>query len=104
MLMYSPKNRRRGVSLVEAAIVLPIVFFLIIGLFVGGMGIYRYQEVAHLAREGARYASTHGGQYTLDGLPTTTGVPAISSSSDLQTYLSSKSVILDSTKLSSSVT
>jgi Flp pilus assembly protein TadG len=104
MLMCSPKRRRRGVSLIEASIVLPIVFFLILALFIGGMGIYRYQEVAHLAREGARYASTHGGQYALDGLPTTTGVPAISSSSDMQTYLSSKTVLLDSTKLTSSVT
>ena len=30
------------------------------------MGVFRYQEVATLAREGARYASTHGYQYRKD--------------------------------------
>jgi hypothetical protein len=34
------------------------------------MGIFRYQEVATLAREGDRYGSTHGYQYRKDaGLP-----------------------------------
>jgi len=27
---------------------------------IGGMGIFRYQELATLAREGARYAVVHG--------------------------------------------
>jgi Flp pilus assembly protein TadG len=51
---------------VEAAFVLPVAFFLIFGLVTGAMGIFRFQEVAYLAREGARYASTHGAQYRLD--------------------------------------
>jgi Flp pilus assembly protein TadG len=54
---------RRGATAVEAALVYPVAFLLIIGLLVGAMGIFRYQQVASLAREGARYASTHGGQY-----------------------------------------
>jgi hypothetical protein len=55
---------------VECAIVLPVTFFLIVALIVGGMGMFRYQEVATLAREGARYGSTHGHQYRKDaGLP-----------------------------------
>jgi hypothetical protein len=41
-----------------------------IGLVVGAQGVARYQEVATLARAGARYASTHGAQYRRDaGLP-----------------------------------
>jgi hypothetical protein len=30
------------------------------------LGVYRYQQVAYLARVGARYASTHGAQYRVD--------------------------------------
>jgi Flp pilus assembly protein TadG len=54
---------RSGAHLVECALVFPLVFLLTIGLVVGGMGIYRYQQVCYLAREAARYASVHGGQY-----------------------------------------
>jgi hypothetical protein len=51
---------------VEAAIILPVAFFLIFGLIIGGLGVFRYCEVAHLARETARFASVHGGQYAKD--------------------------------------
>src|ERR671931_1952787 len=58
--------RRHAVTVVECAFVLPLTFFLLLALVVGSMGIFRYQEVATLAREGARYASTHGYQYRKD--------------------------------------
>jgi Flp pilus assembly protein TadG len=51
---------------VEVAIVLPVTFFLIFALVVGVLGVFRYQEVASLARAGGRYASTHGAQYRKD--------------------------------------
>src|SRR5262249_36897981 len=35
-------------------------------LLIGAAGIFRYQEMAHLAREAARYASTHGTQWAKD--------------------------------------
>jgi hypothetical protein len=57
---------RTAVTAVECAIVLPVTFFLLIALVVGGTGMFRYQEVATLAREGARYASTHGHQWRKD--------------------------------------
>jgi Flp pilus assembly protein TadG len=90
---------RRGATIVESAAVYSITMLLMIGAMVGGLGIFRYQEVAELAREGARFASTHGGQYNADGWPATTGVSAISSSSDMQTYLSSQTLVLDASKL-----
>jgi hypothetical protein len=43
--------------------VLPVTFFLIFGLVIGAIGVFRYQETAHIARETARFASVHGGQY-----------------------------------------
>jgi Flp pilus assembly protein TadG len=57
---------RRGATLVELAIVLPVTFCLIAALVVGVLGVFRYQEVASLTRAAGRYASTHGAQYRKD--------------------------------------
>jgi len=100
-LQRSP--RRHGVTTVEFAVVCLALFVLLFGLIVGGMGVFRYQEMAHLAREGARYAATHGGQYQREGIPKQTGVPVVASSSDLQTYLLPKVVALDTSKLTITV-
>jgi Flp pilus assembly protein TadG len=67
-----PKNgkQRRGATVVEFAIVGPVLILLLIGFSVLTMGVFRYQQVAYLARQGGRYASTHGAQYRVDnGLP-----------------------------------
>src|SRR5262245_43075004 len=55
--------RRRGTTSIEFAITCPIAFFLIFAIITGGMGVYRYQQVAAAAREGARWASVHGTDY-----------------------------------------
>jgi hypothetical protein len=57
---------RPAATVLESAFVLPATFLLVFSLCVGAMGIFRYQEVATLARQGARYASTHGYQYRKD--------------------------------------
>ena len=69
----APSNLRPAATVLETAFVLPAAFLLVFSLCVGAMGIFRYQEVATLAREGARYASTHGYQHRKDaGLSTGT--------------------------------
>jgi Flp pilus assembly protein TadG len=83
---------------VEAALVYPAAFLLILGLISGGLGIFRYQEVASLAREGSRWASTHGSQYAQD-----TGKTA-AASQEVTNYVQSKAVGLDLTKLSVATT
>lgn len=55
--------RRRGVSMVEAALVYPLTILLLTGTLILGLGVYRYQQLMSLAREGARYASVHGPGY-----------------------------------------
>jgi Flp pilus assembly protein TadG len=55
--------RRSAFAATESVLVLPTLFFLIIATVVGGYGIFRYQQIAMLAREGSRYASVHGRQY-----------------------------------------
>jgi Flp pilus assembly protein TadG len=98
--MLRPASARKGATILEFAIVAPVTFLLILGLIVGGLGVFRYQEVSHLAREATRYASTHGGQYQQDGRPATTGVPAVLTSTDMQTYVATKTVALDPNNLS----
>src|SRR5262249_53532830 len=66
MRRSSQSQRRSGAVLVESALVYPIAFLLMLGLVVMGVGVFRYQEVSHLAREAARWASTHGAQYRKD--------------------------------------
>jgi Flp pilus assembly protein TadG len=64
--MQLRKSKRRGAIVVESAVILPVLFLLVIGMCVLGPGIFRYQQVASLAREGARYASVHGAQYAAE--------------------------------------
>ena len=56
-------HRRRGATTIEFAIACPIAFFILIATMVGSLGVFRYQQVASLAREGARWASVHGADY-----------------------------------------
>jgi hypothetical protein len=61
--MRRAPQRRSAATAVEAAFVYPVLFTLILSLLVGAGGIFRYSQLASLAREGARYASVHGTQY-----------------------------------------
>jgi Flp pilus assembly protein TadG len=103
MFIRFPSRRRSGASLIECAIVYPVLFLFLLGLAVGGAGIFRYQEVASLAREAARYGSTHGNQYRSDaGEPVGTGPTW---SSDIYNNAISPNVIaLDPNSLSYTVT
>jgi Flp pilus assembly protein TadG len=57
------RHRRRGATLVEFSLVASVLFLLLIGMIVLSMGIFRAQQTAFLARQAARFASTHAGQY-----------------------------------------
>jgi Flp pilus assembly protein TadG len=61
--MRHAPQRRSGATAVECAFVYPVLFFLVLGLLIGAAGVFRYSQLASLAREGARYASVHGTQY-----------------------------------------
>ena len=63
MLRHIAHKHRRGAAAVEFALVAPIALFLVLAIMIGGQGVFRYQQVAALAREGARWASVHGGEY-----------------------------------------
>lgn len=55
--------RRRAALAVEAAIVYSVMLVLILGLIVGGIGVFRYQQVACQAREAARWTSVRGSDW-----------------------------------------
>jgi Flp pilus assembly protein TadG len=86
-------RRRRGATVVEVALIFPLVFLLVVGLAVGGLGVFRYQQVAFLAHLGARYASVRGGQYEAE-----TGQTA-ASEQDVFNYIVSQSTALKSNAL-----
>ena len=52
----------RGNELVELSLVGPLLFLLVFGIMEVGRAIWIYDTVAHLAREGARYAIVRGGE------------------------------------------
>jgi Flp pilus assembly protein TadG len=97
--MLLRQRKRPGVTVVECAVIFPVVFLLLLGTIVAGLGVFRYQEIAALAREGARYASVHGARYEFD-----TGKLAATPSDVYEQAIRPKAVALDQTKLKYSVT
>jgi Flp pilus assembly protein TadG len=61
--MILRQKRRHAATIVEFAFVAPITFLLTLGLVIGAMGIFRYQQLARLSRDAARWASVHGTGY-----------------------------------------
>ncbi len=61
---------RPGAILVESAFVYPVLFFLLMMIILGAMVAFRYQQVAHMAREGSRWAACHGDQYAKENATT----------------------------------
>ena len=52
--------------MVESAFVLPVALSLIMGTIIAGLGVFRYHQLAYLAREGSRWASVRGPTYQTD--------------------------------------
>jgi hypothetical protein len=80
-------------------VVYPSVFLFTLGLVIGAGGIFRYQELASLARRAARYAAVHGTQYAKD-----TGNPAPTPADIYNSQVAPYAAALDPSKLSYSIT
>jgi Flp pilus assembly protein TadG len=98
--------RRRGATAVEAAFIYPITFFIMLALLVGGMGVFRYNEVAYLAREAARYASVHGDQYAQDNAAAITAgsTPQVTTDYITNNIVKANGIALDPSQLAVTVT
>lgn len=98
-MITKSSSRRPGMATLEAAIVFPVFFFLIVGLVVGSRGVFIYQEVAYLSREATRYASVRGTDYAK-----ASGQPAATASSIYDNAIKPRLMILDPAKLTYTVT
>jgi Flp pilus assembly protein TadG len=56
-------EQRHGATALECAVVYPVAILLLMGTAIMSLGIFRYEQLQSLAREGARYASVHGPTY-----------------------------------------
>jgi Flp pilus assembly protein TadG len=90
---------RTAATMVEFAVVGPLTMLILLGLLIGGLGIFRYQEVARLARDASRWASVHGTQYAQD-----TNNPAATSTDVYNQAIAPNATGLDLSQLTSSVT
>jgi Flp pilus assembly protein TadG len=89
---------RPAATLVEFAITGSVTVVLLLGIFVGGLGMFRYQQVARLAREASRWASVHGTDYA-----TATGNSAATASDVYNQAIVPNAVGLDVSQLNYSV-
>jgi Flp pilus assembly protein TadG len=105
MRLQISKAKRRGSHLVECAIVYPLTFLMILGTITGGIGIFNYQEMAFLAREAARYASTHAGQYAKENASAITAktLPTVNQAYITSNLVNPKASLLKSSNLSVSI-
>jgi Flp pilus assembly protein TadG len=100
MLLNCPA-RRRGAHLVECAVIFSLTFFLVVGLIVLAMGVFRYQQMAYLAREAARYAAVHAGQYQQENAAAITAgtLPNVTGSYITTNIVQANAVCLDPSSL-----
>ena len=90
---------RHGATTVEFAFVAPVALVLLLGIIIGGLAVFRFQEIATLAREAARYASVHGTEYARENR-----LPAATAQSIYDNVIAAKGVCLDLSALTYSVT
>src|SRR5262249_49100260 len=87
-------TKRRGATVVEVAIVLPVFFTLLFGIFLGGILIFNHQQVAWLSREASRRVSVRGNQYAQETNKTSPTEAQI-----LQNVILPLAAAMDTTKL-----
>lgn len=62
VVIYKVKDflkNEKGQSVVELALILPVLIFLLLAIMEGGRIFAGYLELQHAARDGARYAAIH---------------------------------------------
>lgn len=98
MLCHRQRLVRRGVVLAEYGLLFPLLALLALGLIVAGVGVFRYQQVASLSRDAARWVSVRGAMYWQE----TGNAPA--TAADVEAYVRSRSSGLDPDQLTVTTT
>jgi Flp pilus assembly protein TadG len=99
------RPRRHGAHAVEFAVVAPMVLILLIGLVVCAVATSDYQQTASLAREAARFAAVHAGQYQKDNASAIAWgtLPDVTSSYITTNVVQARAVNMDPSQLQVSV-
>ncbi len=63
------RSKERGQSLVELALILPVLILVLLGILDFGRAFYAYNAISNAAREGARYGTVHHENTDSDGFP-----------------------------------
>lgn len=98
-MLVRRSTRRPGAAVVELAIIYSALFLVLFTLILGAIAVFRYQQVAQLAREGSRWAAVHGADWaTEQGKPPTTPTDVY------ENAIRPRAVSMDESKLSCAVT
>lgn len=92
----SIKSGQKGQSLVEVALVLPVLIILLFGIMEGGRLFGGYIELQSAARDAARYASIHSKDFT-------PAEAAAWGTANLPAYINSRLVLLNPSNLTFSL-
>lgn len=86
-MRYPRWTNRRGATVVETALVLPIFLILVLGMVDLALAVFRQHVISQAARQATRLAIVHGqlappeqaqwGPGTIEALATATGVPIV---------------------------
>ncbi len=68
MMLRRKERQRPGATLLESALVYPVLFLIVLGIITLGIAVFRYQQVSHIAREASRWAAVHGDLYRREQL------------------------------------
>ena len=85
--------------MVETALILSVLFLILFGTVNGAIAVFRYQQCAHAAREGARWAAVHNTEYAFD-----TGKPACTQSDVRTTAVLPQAIGMDPNGVGCTVT
>lgn len=99
MLRRRRAGRRSGATVVELAAVAPVFVLILFATIIGGLGVFRYNQVSSLAREGARYAAVRGLDYAREAHQ-----PAATQNSIHATAVAPLAVGMDPSRLSTVAT
>jgi hypothetical protein len=97
--MRQRPTSRRATTMIEFVVIVSLTVMLLLGLAIAGLGVFRYQQVAAVAREASRWASVHGSQYSSD-----TGKPLITQTDVYNNAISPNATSLNLNQLTYSVT
>jgi Flp pilus assembly protein TadG len=99
MRITNKTNLRSGAVVVESAIVLPVALVVLMAIVSGALAVFTYQQVASLARDGARAASVHGHEWSQS-----TGNAAWTATDVYNNAISPQMINLDPSNLTYAVT